>query len=518
MRLEPPLAVRPPGALLVAGVGAAAFLLAGLPVTDLNAADARAAAVAHGVGPTYWFSWFGGNVPARYSVLIPLTSHLLGVRVIAALGVLTIAALLPTLLVGTVRPVAATYLGVVAALANLWSGRVAFCVGAALGVAAALALSRRMPWVAGVVNLLGALVSGLPAAFVLLAASGLILTGRLRPSQVWPFAGLTMVGLAIPLLLFGDPGPLPFDGWTLTRVLIILVSALAIRPPPQLRWTLVVTIVVCLALYVLPTGIGNNMSRFACYLVPAMVWAVSRQRRTLVLLAVLPALLYTGWTLGGDVQKSLQPSAQPSYDTALMRELATQPDILNQRIEALDTPTHRPSADLAAKFFLARGWEAQSDAAANSIMYQPLTATEYRQWLDNLAVGWVAVPDDVNPANANEAVLISGGLGYLHKIWQNAHWTLYAVQNPQQIAPAPATLVSRSPSTLDIAVPQATKAVLRIRPSPYLRVFPLVAGGLPGSISRLNDTSVIVQLPRAGTYRISSAFDLDGVRSRLTPK
>ena len=503
----PARSLAPYGPLALTGLGVLVFLLVRLPVTDLNAADARAGAVRRGVGATYWFSWFGGTVPARYSVLTGVASSLIGVRLLAAVGVLSIAVLLPRLLIGSHRPVGATYLGVIAALSNLYSGRVAFCAGAALAVAAGLALRRQAPWPAGVLNLLAALVSGLPAVFLLLAVTGPVLTGQLRPTRIWPFLTLTAVGLTAPLLYFGAPGPLAFDGWTLTRVLVIVASALAVRPPAPVRWTLAVTLAGCLLLFVVPNSIGGNINRFACYLVPALLWAFCRQRRAVVVIAVLPALLYSAWMLGSDVHRGLQPSARPAYDAPLIAELASQPGMLNHRVEALDTSTHRPSADLAADYFLARGWESQSDAAANPIMYRgPLTATRYRHWLDNLAVGWVAVPDDVNPADASEARLITTHPGYLHQVWRRGHWSLYAVRRPMPLVPPPATLVSRSPAALTIAVPRPITVTLRIRPSRYLRA--VGSPGAPGSITRLNATTVLVRLPSAGTYRISGAFQL----------
>jgi hypothetical protein len=507
------------GALIFAVGGILAFVVAGLPVTDLNAAQARAGAASLDVGATYWFSWFGGNVPGRYSLLMPTASHLLGVRVLAVLAVLAIVVLLPYLLHGTERPVMAVYFAIAAALKNLWSGRMAFCVGTALGVAAALALCRQMPWSAGLLNFVAALVSGLPVVFVLLATSGYILTGQLRPARIWPFVTLSVAGLALPVLLFGNPGPLVFDPWTLIRILIIVGCALAVRPPPPIRYMLLVTVFGCLTLYLIPTGIGNNMNRFACYVVPPMIWAVSKNRRRVVACAVLPAVLYSAWMLGADTYKAAQPSARSSYSAALVRELETLPQILDHRVEVIDTPTHRPSMDLAEHFFLARGWESQSDAAANPLMYDgTLTAATYRQWLSDLAVGWVAVPDHPNSANLNEVALIADRLEYLRETWHDDHWTLYAVRDPQPIVSPPATVTSRSPSQLQIAVPGPTTTAIRIRPSPYLQVMPTDGSGPTGTIQRIDESSIRVHLPRAGSYRISGRFDLAGLRSRVPPR
>src|SRR6476659_4311240 len=65
---------------LVAAVSAVVFVAVSPPVPDLYAALARESAAAHGVGLTYWFSWFGGAAPpGSYSVLAPELSRVLGV-------------------------------------------------------------------------------------------------------------------------------------------------------------------------------------------------------------------------------------------------------------------------------------------------------------------------------------------------------------------------------------------------------------------------------------------------------
>ena len=67
---------------LVAVVNGVLFVLLRPDVNDLWAARARASAVLHGVGLTYWFSWFGGgSTPGNYSVVTPYLSAYLGTEV-----------------------------------------------------------------------------------------------------------------------------------------------------------------------------------------------------------------------------------------------------------------------------------------------------------------------------------------------------------------------------------------------------------------------------------------------------
>src|SRR5258708_31234984 len=87
---RPPVRRRLPSYLYptaAATIGAIAFLVVHPQVGDLWAARARQSAAAHGVGLTYWFSWFGGgSTPGNYSVLIPFVSTLLGAALLGALA------------------------------------------------------------------------------------------------------------------------------------------------------------------------------------------------------------------------------------------------------------------------------------------------------------------------------------------------------------------------------------------------------------------------------------------------
>ena len=63
-------------------------------------------------------------------------------------------------------------------------------------------------------------------------------------------------------------------------------------------------------------------------------------------------------------------------------------------MEVLPEEHHWESAYVPSGIYIARGWERQLDRKLNPLFYQsaPLTGTEYRSWLDDLGVGYVAVP------------------------------------------------------------------------------------------------------------------------------
>jgi len=231
-----------------------------------------------------------------------------------------------------------------------------------------------------------------------------------------------------------------------------------------------------------------------------MVLATSWSRGRIVALMLLPAIFFSGQYLVGDLMAATRTSAQASYFDGLARELAVQPGLRNHRVEVVDTPTHRASAQLAGQLYLARGWEVQEDRAANPLFFDaaPLTPAGYRRWLDRLAVGWVAVPDELAHNSIDEAALVATGLPFLHEAWHDRHWTLYAVERPQQIVPAPARLDSAGPASMTLSVTHPTTVVVRIRPSRYLTI-------KGGAITRNDSTSVRITLPKPGTYRIAGA-------------
>ena len=93
------------------------------------------------------------------------------------------------------------------------------------------------------------------------------------------------------------------------------------------------------------------------------------------------------------------------------------------RVEVVPVEHHWEAAHIPKGIYIARGWERQLDRKLNALFYEdengPLTADAYRHWLDDLAVGYVAVPNsDLDYAGEAEARLIAGGLDYLQVAFQ----------------------------------------------------------------------------------------------------
>jgi hypothetical protein len=121
---------------------------------------------------------------------------------------------------------------------------------------------------------------------------------------------------------------------------------------------------------------------------------------------------------------------------------------------------------------LARGWETQSFLALHArLASRSLDALEYRTWLDDNAVGYVAV--DTSREKTPEARLIdSGNLPYLRLTWRHAGWRLYEVLRPTPIVAKPARLQAWSQATMRVHVPCACQSLVRIRWSMFLTASP----------------------------------------------
>jgi hypothetical protein len=521
-RPPPPIAASQPsrftswladnGHVVLALVGSIAFMIVQPPVADLQAADARAAAAARHVGLGYWLSWFGGSTPGQYSILSPALTALVGVTTLASLSVVAIALLARPLLSGTGRPRSAAYLVVVSSLCNLWSGRVPFSAGLAVSLLGVLLLRRGRPVLGGVVNGLAALFSPLAPAFILLGVVGPAITRPDWRRRIARFAMPTVVGLIMPAVLFGAPSAMPFSAVTLSWCGAILAGALLLDLPRYVRSGLWLAAIASLAAFVIPTGVGANMSRYLFLVLPPVLWAVARNPIRVVVLALLPAFVYSGYVVTRDVANAAQPAAQEDYYAGIRTELLTLTGRSNHRVEVIDTATHRAAAALIPDMYLARGWETQSDATNNPLFYSPnlLTEQSYHEWLDRNAVAWVALPKDPSTTNQNEARLVLSGLSYLTPVWSDKQWLLYGVSAPSPIIPAPAVVISSDESQVIFDLPGPALLSLRLRPARYLTITDVYDPAQRVCLSSLDPDQVQASFTAAGRYVLTSSLTSPG--------
>jgi hypothetical protein len=496
-------------------LNAVAFVLVRPGVPDLWAARARASAVGHGVGLSYWFSWFGGSTPGNYSVITPYLCAKLGTELVPGAAAVTIAVLATALVRGTARPEAAACAAAFAVVVNLWCGRVPFLLGSAFAVAALVGVRRRATFTVVPLSVASVLASPIAGAFLCLGLSGLVLTARLRRYRTPAVlaiagAGGTLVALAA---VFGVPGPEPFPPYLICEILLALALMLVAAPPDHFRGTLLVAVGASVVLFVVPNGIGANFLRLALFgLPPAAVALCRRPARSLAVL-LAPLLVFGALSSASALVSATQPGSSASYYAQLASELDALPTVADYRLELVGA-SHAAYTALLSHAALARGWETQEDLALNARLESPsLDAHSYRDWLDDNAVGYVAVnlPADAGP----EARLITGRRpAYLHQIWRRAHWRLFAVGHPTPIVARPAVLTASSEAELTVHVPCACQVPLRIRWSRFLSVEPRLVAHTADDVEDTYRPTVTpsaegwttLTTNRAGTYVLAGSI------------
>ena len=457
---------------LLAAAGAIAFLIVHPAVGDLWAARARESAASHGVGLTYWFSWFGGgSTPGNYSVLTPYLSVLFGAALLGALATVAITPLCWRLVQGTNHAMAATWTATVVTGFSLWSGRIPFAVGTAVSVAALIAVRGRRPWPAALGTVLAVFTSPVSGAFIAFGLAGTLLTDRSYRLITATTIGATGLALGFVALVYGTPGPQGFRAWDAGLVGAALLVFLLARPPRALAVVVLLALAACPLLVVIPNGMGSNFERLVWICLPVAVVATAGVRAPLALLAVALAV---GSGVRGtvtDVRIAEEPSAAVSYYSSLIGELDTLPDLNDYRVEVVNDGTHTAAFALLNHAALARGYETQADNALNPVLSSntALNPVSYRSWLDDNAVGYVALPTVAVHVNPEYRLVSTVPLPYLSPVWSDPAWTLMRVSRPSPIVAAPARMLDADQSNIVIDVPRSGQAHLRVRWSPYLR-------------------------------------------------
>ena len=492
---------RPAGqhaALVFVGVASVAFAVLKPPVGDFWAARARAYAAAHGVGLRYWFGWFDGLVPGHYSVLAPYLTRMLDAGVAGA-GATVLAALATHRLVrGSPHAIAATWAAGVGMSFSLWSGRVPFALGTATMVAALIAVRHRRPTVGLVLALLTVAVSPVSAAFLAVGLVGVIVHDRPRRAAAVATAGAAAVGLIGVELYFGAPGPEGFQilqaGGAFGALLLLLVA----RPEPRVRTVVLLALIACPVLAVVPNGMGSNFERFTWICLPVAVLATARSSLRIAVVCCGAALSFGVIGSLHDLYVAAQPMSRPEYTAGLVRAVDRLPGLEDHRLEVVPDGSHVAAYTLLGHAQLARGYETQTDNAMDAgLAARSLDAQAFRRWLDDNAVGWVAI-DRVSMKHGPEDALIRDRRpGYLHEAWSDRNWVLYAVERATPIVQPPGRVVDADQAEMQVQVPPGTTLV-RIRWSRFLHV----TGPAPASIAERADGWVELRAAAAGAFTI----------------
>jgi len=507
---EPPprrFAVRDlwPAAFVVAN--SVAFLIIRPGVNDLWAARARASAAAHGVGLTYWFSWFGGgSTPGNYSVFTPYVSAIVGAEVLGVISAVAIMAIGWLVLRGTAHSSWALAILAIGVSANLWSGRIPFLFGSVFAIAAFAAVRGKQSVLAAGLGVLSVFCSPVSGAFIGLGLAGSFISEPTKEyrricmtTAAAVAAALVFVGIA-----FGNPGPENFSIWLTLELLGGLVLCLWAAPAPWVRTTIWLSFIVVIALYLIPNGLGSNIMRWGWFFIPVAVIATSR-RRLIVALALVATMVGAGvQSTAADLINASDPTSTTAFYRPLARELDKLHDLTTYRVEVIahgfSHGSHAGDEALLNHAMLARGWETQEDRAYNAILGSPsLTPVSFKVWLDNNAVGYVAIPRQ-RVKSSPEYDVVADGTPYLHRIWQSVDWQLFRVVNPTPIIEAPATVLERGQARLTVNIPCTCSIFVRLRYSKFLKATMPGGSGVLAKVSNDGSGWTLITTTTPGRY------------------
>jgi hypothetical protein len=506
--------------------------------------------------------WYAGHALPGYSLLFPPLASLLGLRVLAALSALASVALFERLVLGVYGRSACwgAMWFAVAAVGDIWLGRLTFALGITFAVAAVLALVRGHPRWAVLLAALCAAAS--PVAGVLLGLVALTHALARRSPRALVVLALPAALVVVPLtLLFGEGGFEPFPTTSFAATVLVTLLFLWGLPPGQrlLRTGGVVYLLACGLTLAVHSPMGSNIERYAVLLAgPLLLCAAFADRSSLgggrggvprredrfpgvpaeieepagarsfggviggrwtpaLLVALLGIAVFTLW---GPVRETRavagNESTSASYYTPVLGFLARveAPPGSPVRVEVPLTRSHWEAALMAPSVSLARGWEKQLDTRYNDVLLEPgLTAGSYSKWLHEQAVSYVALPDTpLDPSSAQEGRLIRRGLPYLRAVFRSRHWTVYAVRRPTPLLEGPGRLTSLGHDSFSLRADAPGKFLVRVR---FTRYWTLTTGS--GRISEAPGGWTYVtanepnQLHVAARFSLARALGIDGL-------
>lgn len=491
-----------------AAAGAAVLAWFGPPGADLAAhVYQRALFLEHGF--SLWNNlWYSGRYSyVTYSLVYYPVAAVLGIKLLAVCSA-AVAAAAFALLVAREWPTAGRWpartFTLVAAVSVL-TGAFPYAVGLALGLVSLLALVHgRTRWFAALLVLTFA-TSPLAFAMLVVILSAAAIAKRPRAAApVIAVLGTAAAGLAL-WRTFPSSGRYSFSPSELAGILAFCAAGLAftwhVPAARVLRAFFAVYALTCLAVFAVPSSVGENIARVRFVAVPVAVLALSL-RGWKPLVPTLGALaLAASWNVTpiafSVARSAADPSAHAAYWQPVVRFLETSltPDY---RVEAIDTTGHWEAVYLArAGVPIARGWYRQDDFPQNRVLYRAeLGAAAYLRWLRQLGVAYVVLTDAPVDYSAREEVeLLRHGHTGLRPVFRSTHATVYAVPQPSGIVKG-GRVVSLGRTRAVLSLPKAGRYAVALRWSPYW-----TAGG--ACVARSPGGMVVLLARRPGIVRLN---------------
>jgi hypothetical protein len=499
-----------PVAALAALAVCIAYLAAPPLGVDLSAQIARAGfATQHAMSPID-FRWFGGTVTFGYSLWVAPLMALIGpktVGVIAAvLGTWATTRLFQR--AGARRPLIGGLAAAFCQASSMLEGRVPFDLGLSLGLCSLLLLGRRTrsrTAGAAILGLLAGAASPVAALLMFVCAAALILHRRYSDGV------LVLASSAVPVILvsgiFGEGGQQPFSIASAASAAGALAIALLLLPKKQklLRVGAAVGILMVVVAFLLPTPVGSNATRLPLLFALPVILAFADRGRRIIAMAVVMTFAVQAPASASTVMQAGTPESKATFYTPVIRELMWRGP-LSGRVEVPESAGHWESAYVAKYLPLARGWLRQVDVKLNDqVFYKDRpTAETYRQFLRSNAVQYVAIPNASLTKNGDkERTLVQAGLPYLHRVWSNANWQLYAVDDPVPVVNLPGRIQDYTEATVVLRAPANATVHLGLRWFTWLS---LQSSEPIACIANVDGDVILHTGPKGGTYTIGSSL------------
>jgi hypothetical protein len=510
--------------LIAAGltVAAAFLMMLGPAPGDAPAHLYRTLLVQHGA--VIWDNlWYAGQYPlASYSLLYYFPAALVG-----NLPLVLFAAVASTVLFALIGfhewnavarwPIRAF---AVLAAAPVFTGLYSYTLGFAALLAVLRALQRKKTWLAIICAALTLGFSPLAFVFLCLILLALLLA---KPQITGRTIGFTIALVCVAgveagvLVMFPSTGVYPFSPFDLVAVIAVCSAGalLARRADGRgvMTWFFIAWGLGSLSAYLIPSMVGDNVTRLRAFVFPLMLVAAAEARfrpRFLTVLALAGALAYNigPYLMLVPYRLESKPASAAFWQPAIAY-LDRHRDP-NYRVEVVPTAAHWESYWIPrAGYPLARGWYRQLDITSNSVLYQPhLDDAEYTSWLRRTGVKYVLLPrTQLDPDGAPaEARLLRRGIAGLRPVFRSANWTIYefARRRPLLTGPARARLTAMGHQLISGVVSTAGVYTLRVNFNPYWAENPRVSCVRS---SPRGMTLITFRQPGAFTLRISDGLD-----------
>jgi hypothetical protein len=501
-----------------AGTLAAVLAWLGPPGSDLAAhAYQRAVFLQHGF--SLWNNfWYAGRYSfITYSLLYYPLAALFGIKLLAVATIAT-AALAFAVVIG--REWGPTGRWSSRTFAVVWAGVVLsaafpFALGIALALLALWAIQGRAHWRFAL--LAGLTLAASPLAFLVLALllGAIAIERRAEPGRLLVPAAVVAAAGGVELLLwraFPEGGRYPFSMKELVYASVFCFSGAAltwrVERARVLTFVFVVYWAACLALYIVPSAVGENIARMRYAAIPVAVLTLSLRSWRPRLVCVAAFALATVWNVSPLATNYARASADPAHSTAywagavayLHTHLSP-----SYRVEAVDTTGHWAAVYLPrAGIPLARGWFRQDDFPQNRILYSPLGPRAYQAWLRRLGVRFVVLtggrPDY---SSRGEAALLASGRSGLTPVLYSPDVTIYRVPRPRALVSGPARVLELSQSRISLVLSRRGRYRIAFRFSPYWHPS-------AGCVLKRPDGMMMLVAPRGGLVTVRFDVGVEG--------